>query len=265
MPAIDDSTVIPYGGLVCSVYVTGGLATSPIAIPELDHTRDLARIAAYYLTGGADRLFLDVQDTWDEQVGINRSVEVMAAVGPPLWVSVDNGAIPSIETVRSLLDAGAQAVTVNTTAVDDPDFVREAIAQLGGAHVVGVLNATAATDGWEVAVDGGRRSTGLDVVPWSARLASLGISALIVNDLDRGLAGRGYNLPLIRAVADAVPIPVIACGGSGSPDHLPPALTQGGAHAVFVYSMVYSGRHTLHEIRSTLDPHRRAAGSGPGQ
>lgn len=259
MPSQDTPTVIPYGGVACSVYVSDKQAATATEIAELAGTRDLVRIASHYRAGGVDRMFLDVQDTWEQQADIRESVGAMAAVGPPLWVSVGNGVIRSLEEVRALLDAGAGAVMVNTTAVDDPALVREAVAEFGGARVMGVVNASASAlsaSGWEVCVDGGERRTGLDLISWSRELAGMGLGALIVNDLDRDYAGRGYNLPLIRAVADAVPIPVIACGGSGRPEHLPPALTEAGAHAVFIYSMIYSGRHTLSEVVSALLTHR---------
>lgn len=261
----DKSELIPYGGIVCSVYVAGGQALNPIDIPALDRTRDLTRIAAHYRDGGADRMFLDVQDSWDEQDVLFESVRAMAAVGPPLWVSVDHGTIRSVSQVRALLEAGARAVSVNTAAVDDPELVGEAVAECGSSHVVGVVNGSARPDGgWEVCVEGGQRRTGIEIGEWSVRLAAIGVGALIVNDIDRSYAGRGYNLPLVRTVAEAVSIPVIACGGSGKPEHLPPALTEAGATGVFVYSMIYSGRHTFDELVSVLRPLRSRGGAQPG-
>ncbi|MGW6412994.1 HisA/HisF-related TIM barrel protein [Streptomyces vinaceus] len=252
------SEVIPYAGVVCSVYVAGKRAASPAEFADLRGTRDLVRIAAHYRAGGVDRMFLDVQDSWEQRADIEESVGAMAAVGPPLWVSMGNGVIRDLEEVRGLLDAGAGAVTVNTTAVDDPGFVRQAVAEFGSARVVGVVNASARSGGgWEVCVDGGERRTGIDLVSWCRDLADIGLGALIVNDLDRDYAGRGYNLPLIRAVADVSPIPVIACGGSGRPEHLPPALTEGGAHAVFIYSMIYTGRYALDEAAAAVRPYRQ--------
>lgn len=137
-----------YGPLMCCVVLTAdGQTTTATGIPELKGLSDPVPIAEHYRRGGAEVMFVDIGDTWEHVASIRRHVQRLAATGLGLVMSIDNGAIGSPDDVRYILDAGAQAVTVNTVAVDDPERVRTAAAELGGARLVGVVNVTTDPDG----------------------------------------------------------------------------------------------------------------------
>ncbi|MFD3330788.1 HisA/HisF-related TIM barrel protein [Streptomyces sp. NPDC058701] len=226
--------------------------TTATAVPGLEGSTDPVQMAQHYRNAGAQVMFVDVWNSWDDIAAICQSLQDLAETGLSLVVSIDNGLIRSVPEIRQVLEAGAFAVTVNTTAVDRPDLVRTAASELGGERLVCVVNVTTADDGtWDVRVDGGVRSTGKDPVTWSAEVAALGVGSIVINDMDREKHGGGFNLPLLKAVVQAVEIPVICGGGSRSPQDLIPAFTA-GAHSVLVLTQLHEAIHTTSELIEAL-------------
>jgi cyclase len=178
------------------------------------------------------------------------------------------GGLRTLDDIQGMLDAGADKVSLNTPAVERPDFVREASARFGAQCIVVAIDARRRTRGeglvdlrepdpagWEVFIHGGRTPTGLDAVEWARRVVRLGAGEILLTSMDGDGAKAGYDLALTRAVADAVPVPVIASGGAGNLDHLVEALTIGGADAALAASIFHFGTHTLAEARAHLRAH----------
>jgi cyclase len=209
-----------------------------------------------YDAAGADELcFLDITAS-HEQRGIILDVVARTAevVFLPLTVG---GGVRSVEDARALLLAGADKVSVNSAAVARPELVREMADRFGAQCVVGAVDARQTGPGkWEVYTHGGRRETGIDAVAHAARLAELGAGEILLTSMDRDGTREGYDLALTRAVADAVPVPVIASGGVGSLDHLVAGVLRGGASAVLAASIFHYGQHSISEAHAAL----RAAG-----
>lgn len=170
------------------------------------------------------------------------------------------GGVRSVADARALLLAGADKVAVNSAAVSRPELVAEIADRFGSQCVVASVDARAATSGalrgWEVFTHGGRRATGIDAVEHAVRLAQLGAGELLVTSMDGDGTMAGYDLDLIRAIADAVPVPVVASGGVGTLEHLVEGVTKGHASAVLAASIFHFGRHTIAEAHAAL----RAAG-----
>ncbi|MFI5704531.1 HisA/HisF-related TIM barrel protein [Streptomyces xanthochromogenes] len=244
---------IPRHSLMCCVVVDGhGRTTEPTQIPALPGSTDPVRIAQHYRSEGADVIFADIWDTWGNLGRVLRLVEGLSATGLSVIASIDNGALPSIEQAQEVLDVGAFAIAVNTTAVDDPQLVTAAARTLGGQHFVGVINVTTSPEGtWDVRVDGGRRPTGKHPAQWAAELSTLGIGSLVINDMDHETDGGGFNMPLLQAILRTTGVPVICGGGSRSPQDLPPALAA-GAHGVLVLTQLHDGSHTVGELLDAL-------------
>jgi cyclase len=164
------------------------------------------------------------------------------------------GGVRSVEDVRQLLLAGADKVGINTAAVAEPELVRRTAEAFGNQVLVVAVDARRKPDGsgWEVYTHGGRKPTGLDAVAWSVRMAELGAGEILLTSMDRDGTRDGFDLELTRAVADRVPIPVIASGGVGTLHHLYEGIVTGGADAVLAASIFHFGEHTVGEARAYL-------------
>ncbi|MQY08152.1 HisA/HisF-related TIM barrel protein [Actinomadura macrotermitis] len=238
--------------MCCVVVDDQGRMTEPAGVPALRGDTDPVRMARHYRSAGAEVMFVDIWDDWSRSERILPLVRRLAGTGLSLVVSVDNGALPSVGHARSVLAAGAFAVTVNTVAHDAPDLVRSAAGALGGEHLVGVVNVVTDPAGaWDVRVDGGRRSTGVHPAARAGELSALGVGSLIINDMDHEQRGGGFNLPLLKAVLETATVPVICGGGSRSPEDLPPAIAA-GAHSVLVLTQLHDGSHTVQELLDVL-------------
>jgi len=221
---------------------------------------DPIELAKRYDGEGADELvFLDITASHEDREIIYSVVEQVARqVFIPLTVG---GGIRSTDDVRRLLSAGADKVSINTAAVLRPDFIAEASQQFGSQCIVVAIDPKetgTCPDGtpfWEVHTHGGRRPTGVEAVEWAQRAESLGAGEILLTSMDRDGTQVGYDIPLTRAVAKAVGIPVIASGGAGSPQHCLEALTDGMADAVLVASIVHDGLYTIHDIKRYLAEH----------
>ena len=210
------------------------------------------RAAAAYDAAGADELvFLDITASHERRKILLEVVRRTAEEAfMPLTVG---GGVASLEDIRALLLAGADKVSVNTAAVQDPDLIREAAERFGSQCIVLAIDAKARPGGgWEVFVHGGRTPTGLEAVEWARRGAALGAGEILLTSMDRDGTKDGYDLALTAAVAGAVPVPVIASGGAGRAEHLYAALTEGGADAALAASIFHFGELSIPQVKAYL-------------
>jgi len=218
---------------------------------------DPVELAQRYNDMGADELvFLDITASHENRDIIYEMVERVASrVFIPFTVG---GGIRSTADIRRLLSAGADKVSINTAAVQRPELVAEASEQFGSQCIVVAIDpkqTAVSHDGrpfWEVHTHGGRKPTGLEAVSWACRVERLGAGEILLTSMDRDGTQIGYDIPLTRAVSDAVEVPVIASGGAGSPKHCVEAVLEGHAHAVLVASVVHDGLYTIADIKRHL-------------
>lgn len=235
--------------------VTAGRVVKGVNFVNLQDAGDPVEIARRYDEQGADELtFLDITASADQRDIILHVVEAVASqVFIPLTVG---GGVRSVEDVRRLLNAGADKVSMNTSAVQNPQLVAEAAARFGNQCIVVAIDAKETGPGrWEVFTHGGRRNTGLDAVAWARQVESLGAGEILLTSMDRDGTRQGFNIPLTRAVADAVDIPVIASGGVGNLDHLVAGILEGHADAVLAASIFHFGEYTVREAKAYLARH----------
>jgi cyclase len=234
--------------------VTAGRVVKGVNFVELRDAGDPVEIAARYNEQGADELtFLDITATSDDRDLILSIVEAVASqVFIPLTVG---GGVRSVADVRRLLNAGADKVSFNSAAVASPEVIRDAAAKYGSQCIVVAIDAKrrkGGAPGWDVYTHGGRNNTGLDAVDWARRVTALGAGEILLTSMDRDGTKSGFDLELTRAVADAVPVPVIASGGVGSLEHLSEGIRIGGADAVLAASIFHYGEFSVREAKSYL-------------
>jgi len=235
--------------------VNAGRVVKGVNFVELRDAGDPVEIARRYDEQGADELtFLDITASSDERDIILHVVEQVAEqVFIPLTVG---GGIRSVDDVRRLLNAGADKVSINTAAVNDPELVRAAADKVGSQCIVVAIDAKQTAPGkWEVFTRGGRHNTGLDAIEWAKRVEALGAGELLLTSMDRDGTRIGFDLALTRAISDAVNIPVIASGGVGKLEHLVEGVTLGGADAVLAASIFHFGEHTVREAKELMRAH----------
>ena len=233
--------------------VTAGRVVKGINFVSLRDAGDPVEIARRYDGEGADELtFLDITASSDQRDIILHVIESVAEqVFIPLTVG---GGVRRVEDVRRLLNAGADKVSINTAAVNDPQLVAAATGRYGSQCIVVAIDARRRRDapGWEVDTHGGRTPTGLDAVAWAQRVAELGAGEILLTSMDRDGTRQGFDLELTRAVADAVPVPVIASGGVGTLQHLAEGVTRGGADAVLAASIFHYGEFTVRAAKEYM-------------
>jgi cyclase len=232
--------------------VTAGRVVKGVNFVELRDAGDPVEIAARYDGEGADELtFLDITASSDQRDIILHVIEAVASkVFIPLTVG---GGVRKVEDVRRLLNAGADKVSINTAAVQNPALVREASAIVGNQCIVVAIDAKKkAQGGWEVYTHGGRNATGLDVVDWARRMTEAGAGEILLTSMDRDGTRDGFDLALTRAVAEAVGVPVIASGGVGSREHLADGVLEGRADAVLAASVFHFGDFTVGEAKQYM-------------
>jgi cyclase len=219
---------------------------------------DPVEIAHRYDQQGADELaFLDITASSDSRGLILSAIEEVAAqVFIPLTVG---GGVRSVADVRSLLNAGADKVSINTSAVQNPQLVADASSRFGAQCIVVAIDAKQACDGaeprWEVFTHGGRKASGRDAVEWAKQMQALGAGEILLTSMDRDGTKNGFDLALTRAICDAVDIPVIASGGAGNLQHLVEAVLQGRADAVLAASIFHYGEYTVLEAKQYMAQH----------
>ena len=238
--------------------VTGGRVVKGVNFVGLRDAGDPVEIARRYDQQGADELaFLDITASSDSRGLILSAIEEVAAqVFIPLTVG---GGVRSVADVRSLLNAGADKVSINTSAVQNPQLVADASSRFGAQCIVVAIDAKQACDGaeprWEVFTHGGRKASGRDAVEWAKQMQALGAGEILLTSMDRDGTKNGFDLALTRAICDAVDIPVIASGGAGNLQHLVEAVLQGRADAVLAASIFHYGEYTVMEAKQYMAQH----------
>jgi cyclase len=231
--------------------VTAGRVVKGVNFVALRDAGDPVEIARRYDDQGADELtFLDITASSDERDTIVHVVEAVAAqVFIPLTVG---GGVRSAADVRRLLNAGADKVSINTAAVQDPGVVEDAAGRFGSQCIVVAIDAKRSGAGWEVFTHGGRKPTGLDAVEWARRMQGAGAGEILLTSMDRDGTRAGFDLALTRAVAEAVDVPVIASGGVGNLEHLAAGVIEGKADAVLAASIFHYGEYTVRQAKEVM-------------
>lgn len=232
--------------------VTAGRVVKGVSFVELRDAGDPVEIARRYDEQGADELtFLDITASSDDRGIIFRIIEQVAEqVFIPLTVG---GGVREVQDVRNLLNAGADKVSINTSAVTNPQLVADAAARYGSQCIVVAIDAKQIAPGkWEVFTHGGRKATGLDAVEWAKKMQSLGAGEILLTSMDQDGQKRGFDLALTRAVTDALEIPVIASGGVGNLQHLADGVKIGGADAVLAASIFHFGEYTVQQAKQFM-------------
>lgn len=236
--------------------VDKGRVVKGVNFVDIRDAGDPVEIARKYNEQGADEItFLDITASSESRDTTYEMVERMASeVFIPLTVG---GGVRTVEDIRKLLNAGADKVAINTAAVFNPEFVREAAERFGSQCIVVAIDAKQVsaegeTPRWEIFTHGGRKPTGLDAVEWAVKMVELGAGELLLTSMDRDGTKIGFDLGLTRAVSDAVSVPVIASGGVGELQHLADGVTLGGADAVLAASIFHFGEHTIPEAKAFM-------------
>ena len=231
--------------------VTNGRVVKGVNFLELRDAGDPVEIARRYDEQGADELtFLDITASSDNRGLILGIIEQVASqVFIPLTVG---GGVRAVDDVRRLLNAGADKVSINTAAVTNPQLVADAAGRFGSQCIVVAIDAKQVGDHWEIFTHGGRNATGLDAVEWASKMVELGAGELLVTSMDRDGTKTGFNLPLNRAISEAVDVPIIASGGVGNLVHLVEGVREGGADAVLAASIFHYGEYTVREAKEYM-------------
>jgi len=231
--------------------VTAGRVVKGINFVQLRDAGDPVEIAARYDGEGADELtFLDITASSDERDILLHVIEAVASkVFIPLTVG---GGVRKVEDVRRLLNAGADKVSINTSAVQNPNLVREASSIVGNQAIVVAIDAKKNSAGWEVFTHGGRRATGINAVQWAKRMAEAGAGEILLTSMDRDGTREGFDIGLTRAVREAVNVPLVASGGAGNADHFADGVIAGGANAVLGASVFHFGDLTVRQVKERM-------------
>jgi len=236
--------------------VKDGRVVKGVNFVSLRDAGDPVEQAALYDAAGADELcFLDITASHENRGTI---LDIARRTAERCFMPLTiGGGVRTVEDIRALLLAGADKVSVNTAAVNTPDFVTQAAQKFGAQCIVVAIDAKAVAPGkWEIFTHGGRTATGIDAVAFAKDMAARGAGEILLTSMDRDGVKGGYDLGLTRAVADAVPIPVIASGGAGTLDHLVDGVREGHASAVLAASIFHFGQHSIMEAKA----HMAAAG-----
>jgi len=243
-----------YRRLIPCLDVKDGRLVKGVHFVKLKDVGDPAESAAVYSEAGADELvFLDITATIENRKtlldAVKRTVE---RISVPLTVG---GGIRNCQTIQELMDIGASKVSINTAAVLNPDFVKEAANEFGSEKItiaVDTCGNSQLPSGFEVIINGGTSGTGIDAAEWAKKAEDLGAGAILPTSMDADGTQAGYDIPMTRAIADAVKLPVIASGGAGTLEHLYKVIVDGGADAVLVASIAHFGKYTIREMKEYL-------------
>lgn len=232
--------------------VTAGRVVKGVSFVELRDAGDPVEIARRYDEQGADELtFLDITASSDDRGILFRIIEAVASqVFIPLTVG---GGVREVGDVRNLLNAGADKVSINTSAVLNPQLVEDAAGRYGSQCIIVAIDVKQKAAGhWEVFTHGGRKATGLDAITWAKKMQELGAGEILLTSMDRDGQKNGFDLALTHAVTEALDIPVIASGGVGNLQHLVDGIKQGGADAVLAASIFHFGEYTVQQAKQFM-------------
>ncbi|HIE28879.1 TPA: imidazole glycerol phosphate synthase subunit HisF [Candidatus Poribacteria bacterium] len=243
-----------YRRIIPCLDVKDGRLVKGVHFVDLKDVGDPAENGAAYSEAGADELvFLDITATLENRKtmidAVKRTVE---RISIPLTVG---GGIGSIQDIQDLMDIGVSKVSINTAAVHNPDFVKKAAAEFDSEKIVVAIDTRSSSQvpsGFEVVVSGGTKPVGIDAVEWAKRVEDLGAGTILPTSMDADGTQAGYDIPMTRAIADAVSLPVIASGGAGTLEHLYEAITEGHADAVLVASIAHFGKYSIREMKEYL-------------
>jgi cyclase len=241
--------------------VKDGRVVKGVNFVDLRDAGDPVEAAAAYDEAGADELcFLDITASHEKRGTI---LDVVARTAERCFMPLTvGGGVRTLDDVRELLRAGADKVSINTAAVADRSFVARAAEKFGNQCIVVAIDAKQVANGgegqprWEIFTHGGRNRTGIDAIEYAKEVVGLGAGEILLTSMDRDGTRAGFDIPLTRAISDAVPVPVIASGGVGTLDHLVEGIRDGGATAVLAASIFHFGDHTIGEAKR----HMAAAG-----
>jgi cyclase len=231
--------------------VDAGRVVKGINFVDLRDAGDPAELAARYDADGADELvFLDITASSDDRAILIDAVRRTAdSVFIPLTVG---GGLRTVEDIDRMLRAGADKVSLNTAALERPELITESAQRFGEQCVVVAIDARLTDSGWEVFSHGGRTATGREAVEWAREAVERGAGEILLTSMDSDGTRDGYDLALTRTVADAIPVPLIASGGAGEPEHLRAALVEGGADAALAASIFHFGSFPIPEVKRQL-------------
>jgi cyclase len=245
--------------IACLDVRDGKLAKSVKFVDTKDIGDPVEKAREYYQDGLDELVFYDITASSDDRAIM---LEVVERVASQIFIPFSvGGGVRSVDDATKLRLAGAEKVNVNTAAVQDPELIARVSAAIGAQStvlsmdVLRVGEAPATPSGYEIVIHGGRTRTGLDALAWAKRGQALGAGELVINSIDADGTREGYELRLTRMIAQAVSIPVIASGGAGKPEHLREVLTDGGADAALVASMVHFGEYRVSELKRFLHDH----------
>lgn len=234
--------------------VDNGRVVKGVSFIELRDAGDPVELAKLYDAEGADELvFLDITASSDNRATVYDMVSATAdQVFIPFTVG---GGIRTTVDMKTMLELGADKVSINTAAVNNPDLVNEGAYRFGSQCIVVAIDAKGVGEGWEVYTHGGRTPTGIDAIAWAREVVERGAGELLVTSMDTDGHQSGYDIPMLRAMSEAVNVPVIASGGAGGPDHMAEALTEGKADAVLAASIFHFGTYSIREVKEALSRH----------
>jgi len=243
-----------YRRIVPCLDTKDGKLVKGINFVDLKELGDPAEAGAAYSEAGADELvFLDITATLEGRKTFLDAVKrTVAAITIPLTVG---GGIASLDDIQRLLDAGVSGVSMNSAAIKDPELVRRAAEKFGSDKITIAIDTRVSSElpsGFELVVSGGTKPTGLDAVAWAKKVEELGAGAILPTSMDADGTLAGYDIPMTRAIADAVNLPIIASGGAGTLEHLYEAIVEGHADAVLVASIAHYGTFTIRQMKEYL-------------
>lgn len=233
--------------------IDNGRVVKGIRFVDIRDAGDPVEVACRYDRQGADEItFLDITASSDDRETMLQVVEQVASqVFIPLTVG---GGIRTLEDIRRILNAGADKVSINTTAIRNPDFIRQASDHFGNQCIVVAIDAKQVPGApkWEIYTHGGRNPTGLDAIEWSQKMVRSGAGELLVTSMDRDGTKNGFDIDLMRKITAGVSVPVIASGGVGNLDHLADGVLEGGADAVLAASIFHYGEYTVEQAKTHM-------------
>jgi cyclase len=237
--------------------VDSGRVVKGVQFVDIRDAGDPVEVAKRYNEQGADEItFLDITATHEGRETTVHTVERIASeVFIPLTVG---GGIRTVDDIRTMLNAGADKVGINSAAVFNPEFVKQASERFGAQCIVVAIDAKKVSvegepNRWEIFTHGGRKPTGIDAVEWAIKMADYGAGEILLTSMDKDGTKDGFDLQLTRAISDAVPIPVIASGGVGNLQHLVDGVNEGGADAVLAASIFHFGEYSVPEAKSFME------------
>lgn len=228
--------------------VDAGRVVKGVNFVNIRDAGDPVEVARRYNEQGADEItMLDITATHE---GRGTMIDTVRAIAGQVFIPLTvGGGIRTIEDIRAMLNAGADKVGINSAAIYNPEFVREASQRFGAQCIVVAIDAKRVDDHWELFTHGGRKATGIDAVAWAKKMADYGAGEILLTSMDQDGVKTGFDLALTRAVSDAISIPVIASGGVGNLDHLADGVLKGHADAVLAASIFHFGEYSIEQAK----------------